>query len=112
MSIYCNLFIPRSSSKGNEAPQQIIKALEIFNTKFPVDLIIVARGGGSIEDLAAFNDKKLVKAVFKSKIPTISVGHETDFTLTDFVQMVTLHLLMLLKLLCLMSKNCRAILIV
>ena len=72
--------------QGNEAPQQIIKALEIFNTKFPVDLIIVARGGGSIEDLAAFNDEKLVRAIFKSKIPTISaVGHETDFTLTDFV---------------------------
>lgn len=72
--------------QGNEAPQQIIKALDVFNTAYEVDVIIIARGGGSIEDLAAFNDEQLVRAIFKSKIPVISaVGHETDFTLSDFV---------------------------
>lgn len=72
--------------QGNEAPQQIIKALDVLNKKVEVDLIIIARGGGSIEDLATFNDEKLVRAIFKSQIPVISaIGHETDFTLSDFV---------------------------
>ncbi len=72
--------------QGDEAPFEIVHAIAAFNTKFPVDVIIVGRGGGSIEDLWAFNDEKVVRAVFESAIPIVSaVGHETDYTLTDFV---------------------------
>lgn len=72
--------------QGDEAPLEIVHAIEVFNTKFPVDIIIVGRGGGSIEDLWAFNDERVVRAVFRSDIPIVSaVGHETDYTLTDFV---------------------------
>ncbi|MFN3491939.1 MAG: exodeoxyribonuclease VII large subunit [Anaerolineales bacterium] len=70
--------------QGNDAPSAIIKAIESLNQQSP-DIIIIARGGGSIEDLWAFNDENVVRAVANSKTPTISgVGHETDFTLTDF----------------------------
>ena len=57
-----------------------------FNRAKSVDVIIIARGGGSIEDLAAFNDEALARTIFASTLPVISaVGHETDFTIADFV---------------------------
>ena len=73
--------------QGKEAPSMIIQAIENFNDskyyKQP-DVIIIARGGGSIEDLMAFNDEKLALSVFKSKIPIVSaIGHETDNTIID-----------------------------
>ena len=72
--------------QGEFAPQQLVKAVELFNRLNNVDLIIIGRGGGSFEDLNCFNDEKLVRAIYASNIPTISaVGHETDFTLCDFV---------------------------
>ncbi|MCR5753099.1 MAG: exodeoxyribonuclease VII large subunit [Kiritimatiellae bacterium] len=74
--------------QGAEAPKTIIAGIEYFNggcDDFAADLLIVARGGGSFEDLFCFNDEELVRAVAASRIPTISaVGHETDYTLCDF----------------------------
>lgn len=73
--------------QGDEAPAQITAALEGLNRLEPrPDIILVARGGGSIEDLWAFNAENVARAVAASQIPVISgVGHETDFTITDFV---------------------------
>lgn len=71
--------------QGTEASPSIVKALDFINSNNLCDVIIVARGGGSIEDLWAFNEEATVRAVFNSEIPVISaVGHETDYTLTDF----------------------------
>ena len=71
--------------QGENASREIAKAIRQLQ-KEAIDLIIVARGGGSIEDLWAFNEEVVAKAIFKSKIPIISaVGHETDFTISDFV---------------------------
>lgn len=71
--------------QGEGAAESIIRGIEYFNTEYIPDLLIVARGGGSFEDLFCFNDEALVRAVAGSKIPTISaVGHETDYTLCDF----------------------------
>jgi len=71
--------------QGENASGEIAKAIRQLQ-KEDIDLIIVARGGGSIEDLWAFNEEIVAKAIFKSKIPIISaVGHETDFTISDFV---------------------------
>ncbi len=70
--------------KGSEA--QIARALLSLNKWADTELIIIARGGGSLEDLQAFNSETVARAVFKSRIPVISaVGHETDFTICDFV---------------------------
>lgn len=72
--------------QGENAAPQIVKALEKFNLLKGADVIILGRGGGSIEDLWAFNEEEVAYAVFKSKIPVVSaVGHETDFTICDFV---------------------------
>ena len=72
--------------QGDDAPNQISKAIELFNSKNCVDVLIVGRGGGSIEDLWAFNEEIVARAIFKSLIPIISaVGHETDFSISDFV---------------------------
>lgn len=72
--------------QGEGAADEIIFALEELNKREEVDLIVLARGGGSIEDLWAFNEEKLVRAIAASSLPTISgVGHEIDFTLCDFV---------------------------
>lgn len=73
-----------SPVQGVEAPPALAKAIQSLNLQSP-EVILVARGGGSIEDLWAFNDERVVREVTNSKAPIISgVGHETDFTLTDF----------------------------
>ncbi|MFW6278893.1 MAG: exodeoxyribonuclease VII large subunit [Bacillota bacterium] len=78
------LIVP-SLVQGEAAADQITAGLEYLNYKQNVDLIIVSRGGGSIEDLWPFNEEKVARAIYKSKIPVISgVGHETDFTIADF----------------------------
>ncbi|MBW2591441.1 MAG: exodeoxyribonuclease VII large subunit [Deltaproteobacteria bacterium] len=72
--------------QGQDAEAQIASALQTLNRRTDTDLIIIARGGGSLEDLQAFNSETVARAVFKSQIPVISaVGHETDFTICDFV---------------------------
>lgn len=72
--------------QGEEAPAQMIEALDTFNRLKCADVLILGRGGGSAEDLWAFNNEHLARAVYRSKIPVISaVGHETDFTICDFV---------------------------
>ena len=72
--------------QGEAAPEGIIKAINIANTRNEVDTIILCRGGGSIEDLWAFNSEALAFEIFNSSIPIISaVGHQTDFTISDFV---------------------------
>ena len=81
-----HLLIYPISVQGNKSAGEIIEGIEFFNKKINVDTIIIARGGGGAEDLISFNDEKVVKAAFASKIPIISaIGHETDFTLLDFV---------------------------
>ena len=71
--------------QGESAPPQIIRALEALNTQADVEVILLLRGGGSIEDLWCFNDEDLARAVAASRIPVIAgVGHEIDFTLVDF----------------------------
>jgi len=71
--------------QGEAAPAQIVRALTMLDDLVKPDVIIVGRGGGSLEDLWAFNDEEVVRAVAASEAPVISgVGHETDFTLTDF----------------------------
>ncbi len=71
--------------QGREAPASLCTALDYLNAESECDVIIIGRGGGSIEDLWAFNDEQLARRVAASRIPVISaVGHETDFTLCDF----------------------------
>lgn len=85
---YPNLDIEIVPAKvqGVEAEKELIAAIELLNTRKNTEIAILARGGGSLEDLQAFNSEALVRAVFDSEIPIISaVGHETDYTLTDFV---------------------------
>lgn len=72
--------------QGEGAYKEVIEGIKYFNKKKSVDLIIVGRGGGSIEELWNFNEEELAKAIFNSNIPIISaVGHEIDFTISDFV---------------------------
>jgi exodeoxyribonuclease VII large subunit len=79
------VFLFHSSVQGKDAPAALIEALKQATSFSGIDLIVLARGGGSIEDLWAFNDESLVRQVANCPIPTISaVGHQTDFVLTDF----------------------------
>jgi exodeoxyribonuclease VII large subunit len=72
--------------QGEQGANSVINALHLLCKQPGIDLIIIARGGGSIEDLWCFNDESLAKAVFNCSIPVISaIGHETDFTILDFV---------------------------
>jgi len=72
--------------QGNEAAPEIIQALRNLQSHGDVDVIVIARGGGSLEDIAPFNDEALAREIFRSSIPVVSaVGHETDFTICDFV---------------------------
>jgi exodeoxyribonuclease VII large subunit len=72
--------------QGDGAPAQIVNAINTFNNENNADVLIIGRGGGSIEELLAFNSENVARAIFHSKIPVISaIGHETDFTIADFV---------------------------
>ncbi|MHB8627477.1 MAG: exodeoxyribonuclease VII large subunit [Aggregatilineales bacterium] len=72
--------------QGDSAPPLIVAALQLLARHGSADVILVARGGGSIEDLWAFNDERVARAIYASPIPVVTgVGHETDFTLVDFV---------------------------
>lgn len=83
---YAKLILYPSLVQGPDAPGQLIAGLRYFNETHSVDVIIIGRGGGSIEDLWAFNNEELAREVAVSGIPVISaVGHETDFTICDFV---------------------------
>jgi len=72
--------------QGSQAPPQIIRSIQWLDGRDDIDTIIIARGGGSLEDLWAFNDERLARAIFAARHPVISgVGHEIDFTIADFV---------------------------
>lgn len=72
--------------QGPEAPASLIRSLEQANTDKIVDVILIARGGGTVEDLSCFNNERLARTIFQSRIPTVSgVGHEQDYTICDFV---------------------------
>jgi exodeoxyribonuclease VII large subunit len=80
------VLIAPSLVQGTEAPASIATALDLLNEHGEADVIIVGRGGGSIEELWAFNEEVVARAIARSRIPVISaVGHETDFTIADFV---------------------------
>ena len=75
-----------SMVQGKEAAPDVIRSIKILNNETKADVIIIARGGGSLEDLSAFNEESLARAIYTSRIPIISgIGHETDFTIADFV---------------------------
>jgi len=83
-NVYLTVYPVRVQGEG--AAGEIVKALRFFNQKKLADVLIVARGGGSMEDLWAFNEEIVARAIAASEIPVISgVGHETDFTIADFV---------------------------
>jgi len=74
-----------SRVQGDEASFELVQAIDILSRSGKVDVIILARGGGSLEDLSAFNDEKVARAIFASPVPIISaIGHETDYTIADF----------------------------
>ena len=82
---YTDIIVYPSKVQGVGAENELAKGIEYFNTRDDIDTIIVARGGGSIQDLAPFNTEKIVIAIYNSKKPVISaVGHETDYSLSDF----------------------------
>lgn len=81
-----NLIIYPTSVQGTEAAAQIARMIQIANIRQECDVLIVGRGGGSLEDLWSFNEELLARAIFASQLPIISaVGHEVDFTIADFV---------------------------
>ena len=81
-----DLLIYPAAVQGVNVASTVINGIDVFNKLNNVDVIIIARGGGSFEDLFGFNDEKLARKIFESKIPIVSaVGHETDFTICDFV---------------------------
>jgi len=83
---YLDLILVDTPVQGEKSPELIIDAIDYLNNIRKTDLIIIARGGGSIEDLMPFNNEKVIRKIFESKVPVISaIGHETDFTLCDFV---------------------------
>ena len=81
-----NVLIAPARVQGDGAAREIVRAIELLNQREEVDVIIVGRGGGSVEDLWCFNEEAVARAIFDSRVPIISaVGHETDFTVADFV---------------------------
>lgn len=82
----CNILIYPSLVQGPQAPKEISMGLKYLDNREDIDLIITGRGGGSIEELFAFNDEEVARTIYKLNTPVISaVGHETDFTIADFV---------------------------
>ncbi|HVZ84538.1 MAG TPA: exodeoxyribonuclease VII large subunit [Terracidiphilus sp.] len=80
-----NIAVFPAAVQGDAAPAEIAEAIESLNASGLVDLIVLARGGGSLEDLAAFNSERVARAIAASTLPVVSaVGHETDFTIADF----------------------------
>ena len=80
------LVIAPAQVQGSGAAESIVESLKLLNKQKDIDVIIVARGGGSIEDLWAFNEEIVAREIFDSKIPVITgIGHEVDFTIADFV---------------------------
>ena len=83
---FVSVLIAPALVQGEGAPAQLIRAIETVNKHHLGDVIVLTRGGGSIEDLWCFNDEKLARTIARSKIPVVSaVGHEIDFTICDFV---------------------------
>jgi exodeoxyribonuclease VII large subunit len=81
-----NVLLCPASVQGDSAAGEVAAALNCLNASGLVDVIVVARGGGSLEDLAAFNSERVARAIAASKLPVVSaIGHETDFTIADFV---------------------------
>lgn len=81
-----SILIYPAQVQGEAAPAEVAAGVRYFNRSKSVDVVVIARGGGSVEDLAAFNDEALARVVAASQLPVISaVGHETDFTICDFV---------------------------
>ena len=82
-----HIMVVPAQVQGDEAARQIAENIDFLNQELPeLDFIIIGRGGGSIEELWAFNEERLVRAIYASEIPIVSaVGHETDFTISDFV---------------------------
>ncbi len=82
----CEVVLSPAAVQGDNAPASLISALERAYKSSDADIIIIGRGGGSAEDLSAFNDEALARKIYESPIPVISaVGHETDFSISDFV---------------------------
>ncbi len=80
-----SLLIVPSLVQGEKASYQLVNGLEYLNSRTDIDLIIITRGGGSLEDLWPFNEEIVARAIYDSSVPVISgVGHETDFTISDF----------------------------
>ncbi|EKN3450591.1 exodeoxyribonuclease VII large subunit [Yersinia enterocolitica] len=80
------IIIYPTAVQGADAPLQIVRAIQLANLRGECDVLIVGRGGGSLEDLWSFNDERVARAIFNSRIPIVSaVGHETDVTIADFV---------------------------
>ena len=84
---FVNIFIYNARVQGKGTESEIVAGIELFNSQAdPVDVLIIGRGGGSLEDLWTFNEEVVARAIFNSKIPIISaVGHEIDFSISDFV---------------------------
>ncbi|MFZ0219805.1 MAG: exodeoxyribonuclease VII large subunit [Candidatus Aquirickettsiella sp.] len=81
-----NIIVYPSLVQGKNASAQIVQQIKTANQRMECDVLILARGGGSLEDLWPFNEENVARAIFKSKLPLISaIGHETDFTIADFV---------------------------
>ena len=80
------MIIADTRVQGNDAADSIVQSISLINDLNNIDVIILARGGGSLEDLWPFNEEIVAREIFKSKIPVISaIGHETDFTISDLV---------------------------
>ena len=83
---FLEILISNTLVQGKDAPSDMIESITKFDSEHKVDIIILARGGGSFEDLMAFNDENLVRCIFNSTTPVITaVGHESDYTLVDLV---------------------------
>lgn len=83
---FARLILASAAVQGDAAPAELVAALRTLLAVDPPDVIVIARGGGSASDLAAFNDENLIRAVFAAPVPVISaIGHETDWTLLDLV---------------------------